>query len=154
MIPFAADKIEQRAVADLIPYAQNSRTHSAAQVAQLAKAIQEFGFTNPVLIGEDGGIIAGHGRVLAARKLKLASVPTITATGWSDDQRRAYVIWDNKSALMAGWDDEALRLEVEALLAANYDVDLTGFDEAEIASLLASAPTEGLTDPDEVIAPP
>ena len=154
MIPFSAHKIEQRAVADLIPYARNSRTHSAAQVSQLAKAIQEFGFTNPVLIGEDGGIIAGHGRVLAARKLKMATVPTIAIAGWSDDQKRAYVIWDNKSALMAGWDDEALRLEVEALLAANYDVDLTGFDEAEIAALLASAPTEGLTDPDEVIAPP
>ena len=141
--------LDQRPIAELIPYARNSRTHSDAQVAQIAASIREFGFTNPVLIDGDGGIIAGHGRVLAARKLKMAAVPVLVLDHLTDAQRRAYVIADNKLALNAGWDDEALRVEIEALTADGFDLSLTGFDQAELDALLAPEPTQGLTDPDE-----
>ena len=146
--------LEQRPIADLIPYARNSRTHSDAQVAQIAASIREFGFTNPVLIDGDGGIIAGHGRVLAARKLKMSTVPVLVLDHLTDAQRRAYVIADNKLALNAGWDDEALRVEIEALTADGFDLALTGFDQAELDALLAPEPTQGLTDPDETPEPP
>ena len=146
--------LEQRSIADLVPYARNSRTHSDAQVAQIAASIKEFGFTNPVLVDGDGGIIAGHGRVLAARKLKMAAVPVLVLDHLTDAQRRAYVIADNKLALNAGWDDEALRVEIEALTADGFDLALTGFDQAELDALLAPEPTQGLTDPDETPEPP
>ena len=146
--------LDQRPIAELIPYARNSRTHSDAQVAQIAASIREFGFTNPVLIDGDGGIIAGHGRVLAARKLKMAAVPVLVLDHLTDAQRRAYVIADNKLALNAGWDDEALRVEIEALTADGFDLSLTGFDQAELDALLAPEPTQGLTDPDETPEPP
>jgi DNA modification methylase len=146
--------LEQRPIADLIPYARNSRTHSDAQVAQIAASIKEFGFTNPVLIDGQGGIIAGHGRVLAARKLKMTAVPVLVLDHLTDAQRRAYVIADNKLALNAGWDDEALRVEIEALTADGFDLALTGFDQTEIDALLAPEPTQGLTDPDETPEPP
>lgn len=118
----------------LIPYAMNSRTHSDAQVAQLAASIREFGFTNPVLVDPERNLIAGHGRVLAARKLGLAQVPAIVVTGLDDRKRRALVIADNKLALNAGWDEEVLRVELEDL-AGDYS-ELMGFDVRELEVLL------------------
>jgi DNA modification methylase len=138
-----------RATGELIPYVRNARTHSDAQVAQIAGSIREFGFTNPVLIDETGGIIAGHGRVLAAHLLNLQRVPTIELAYLSDSQRRAYRIADNKLALNAGWNEELLRLELVDLQEMAFDLSLLGFTDAEQAALLAER-TEGLTDPDEV----
>lgn len=147
-------QVEQIGIATLIPFAKNSRTHSDAQVAQIAASIREFGFTNPVLIDEANGIIAGHGRVLAARKLKLTEVPCIRLAHLTDAQKRAYVIADNKLALNAGWDEAMLKLELADLKALDFDLDLTGFDTDEIDALLAEKGTEGLTDPDDTPEPP
>ncbi len=133
----------------LIPYAGNSRTHSDEQVRQIAASIKEFGFNNPVLIDEANGIIAGHGRVLAAAKLELKEVPTICLKHLSDAQRRAYVIADNKLAMNAGWDEEALAAEIARLSEEDFDIDLLGFNTDELDELL-DEPTEGLTDEDEV----
>jgi len=119
----------------LIPYARNSRTHSEAQVAQIAASIREFGFTNPVLIDADDGLIAGHGRVLAARKLNLGHVPCIRLAHLTDVQKRAYVIADNKLALNAGWDDELLRIELSELNDEGFELDLIGFTSEEILAL-------------------
>jgi len=136
-------------VEDLIPYALNSRTHSDEQVAQLAASIREFGFTNPVLVDEANNLIAGHGRLLAARKLKMEQVPAVVVTGLDERKRRALVIADNKLALNAGWDDEALRVELEDL-AGDFGA-LMGFSEDELVELLKSDEgTEGLTDEDAV----
>jgi DNA modification methylase len=143
-------KIEQVKLDALIPYARNSRTHSDAQVAQIAASIKEFGFTNPVLIDETGSIIAGHGRVMAARKLAIAEVPSIRLTHLTEAQKKAYVIADNKLALNAGWDDEMLAVELTDLKDMGFDLDLTGFSTDEIEALLAPVGTEGLTDEDEV----
>lgn len=146
-------KIIYRPTDGLIPYVRNSRTHNPEQVSQIAASIREFGFTNPVLVDEEGGIIAGHGRVMASQKLGLTEVPTITLAGLTEAQRRAYVIADNKLALNAGWDEEMLALELADLKEAGFDLELTGFGEDEIKGLLAEAEkTEGLTDPDD--APP
>ena len=142
--------IEQVKLDKLIPYARNSRTHSDGQVAQIAASIKEFGFTNPVLIDETGSIIAGHGRVMAARKLALADVPSIRLTHLTDAQKKAYVIADNKLALNAGWDDEMLAVELTDLKDMGFDLDLTGFSTDEIEALLAPTGTEGLTDEDAV----
>lgn len=147
-------QIEQIGIATLIPFAKNSRTHDDAQVAQIAASIREFGFTNPVLIDEGNGIIAGHGRVMAARKLKLSEVPCIRLSHLSDAQKRAYVIADNKLALNAGWDEAMLKLELADLQSLNFDLDLTGFSADEIDVLLAEKGTEGLTDPDDTPEPP
>ena len=146
--------IETLAVDSLIPYARNSRTHSDAQIAQIAASVREYGFTNPVLIDADGGIIAGHGRVMAARALGMADVPCIRLAHLTDAQKRAYIIADNRLALNAGWDDSLLALELRDLADAGYDVGLTGFGLDEIDALLASldATPEGQTDPDD--APP
>lgn len=132
-----------------MPYARNARTHSDEQVAQIAASIREWGWTVPVLIDEDGGLIAGHGRVLAARKLGLAEIPVMVATGWSEAQKRAYVLADNKLALNAGWDADLLRVELADLQAFDFDLGLTGFSDEELAGLLAQS-SEGLTDPDTV----
>jgi ParB-like chromosome segregation protein Spo0J len=121
-------------VEDLIPYALNSRTHSDEQVAQLAASIREFGFTNPVLIDQDANLLAGHGRLLAARKAKMAQVPAVVVTGLDDRKRRALVIADNKLALNAGWDEEALRVELEDL-AGDFG-ELMGFSQDELLALL------------------
>lgn len=121
-------QIEPRPVTDLVPYARNSRTHSPEQIQQLAASIREFGFTNPVLIDPDGGIIAGHGRVLAARDAGLEEVPTIVLSHLTDVQRRAYVIADNKLALNSGWDHDLLRAEVLAL-GDDFDLDVLGFGD-------------------------
>jgi DNA modification methylase len=146
-------KIEILKTDSLIPYARNSRTHSEAQVAQIAGSIREFGFTNPVLIDGENGIIAGHGRIMAAQKLGLAEVPCIRLDHLTETQRKAYVIADNKLALNSGWDDSMLALELAELQDDNFDLSLTGFDESELADLLAET-IEGETDPDEVPEPP
>lgn len=130
-----ADKVERRRVADLIPYARNSRTHSDNQVAQIAASIREWGWTMPVLVDEVGNLIAGHGRIMAAQKLGIEDVPCMTATGWSEGKRRAYVIADNKLALNADWDTEALGLEIQDLKVMGFDIQLTGFDLDEIGAL-------------------
>jgi DNA modification methylase len=141
-------EISYRPIDDLIPYARNARTHSDQQIAQIAGSIREFGWTNPVLIDETGGVIAGHGRILAARKLAMDTVPVITLSGLSQVQKRALVLADNKLALNAGWDDEMLRLELLDLRNESFDLGLTGFDADEINTLLADA-NAGLTDPDD-----
>lgn len=139
-------RIEQTSVEALVPYAMNSRTHSDAQVAQIAASIKEFGWTNPVLIDEEGGIIAGHGRVMAARKLGLTEVPAIRLSHLTDIQKRAYVIADNKLALNAGWDEEVLKLELHALSGADYNLELTGFLGDELTKAMYS---EELAEPDD-----
>jgi len=146
-------KIEQLPTADLIPYARNTRTHSPEQVAQIAGSIREFGFTNPILIDGQNGIIAGHGRVMAASKLGLAKVPCIRLDHLTDTQKRAYIIADNKLALNAGWDEEMLALELGELKDEDFDLSLIGFDETELGDLMAET-TEGETDPDDVPEPP
>jgi ParB-like chromosome segregation protein Spo0J len=135
--------------ADLIPYARNSRTHSDAQVAKLAASIREFGFLNPIIVDGANGIIAGHGRVLAAQKLGMETLPCIEADHLTDAQRRAYIIADNRMALDAGWDDELLKVEISDLQEQGFDLSLTGFELGEIGDLLAE-PTAGLTDEDAV----
>lgn len=149
-IDWPADKVERRKLSDLIPYARNSRTHSDAQVAQIAASIREWGWTMPILIDEAGNVIAGHGRIMAAQKLGIDDVPCMTATGWSEAKRRAYVIADNKLALNADWDNELLRIEFSELEDMNFDLDLTGFDADEIGALFPEEATEGLTDEDAV----
>lgn len=136
--------IERWPLDRLIPYAKNPRTHTEEQVAQIAASIAEFGFVNPVLVGADGVIIAGHARVMAARKLGMAEAPVIVLDHLSEAQRRALVIADNKLAQNAGWDEEMLRVELEALREDDFNLDLLGFDDAEIEALLA--------DPDEATA--
>jgi site-specific DNA-methyltransferase (adenine-specific) len=146
-----AKSVEWLETATLIPYAKNSRTHSEAQVAQIAGSIKEFGFNNPVLIDEDNGIIAGHGRVLAAQKLGLQAVPCIRLAHLSDTQRKAYVIADNRLALNAGWDDQMLTVELQELDAESFDLSLLGFEADELNALLNPIKeTEGLTDEDAV----
>jgi ParB-like chromosome segregation protein Spo0J len=130
--------IEQVKIDKLIPYARNSRTHSDAQVAQIAASIKEFGFTNPVLIDETGSIIAGHGRVMAARKLAIADVPSIRLTHLTEAQKKAYIIADNKLALNAGWDDEMLAVELADLKDMGFDLDLIGFSTDEIKLLFGN----------------
>lgn len=146
--------IKRVPVADLVPYARNSRTHNDAQVAQIAASIREFGWTNPVLVDAENGIIAGHGRVLAARKLGMDEVPVIVLDGLTDAQKRAYIIADNKLALNAGWDDELLALEIADLKDADFDLDLLGFTDEELNRLTAEELPEGLTDEDATPEPP
>jgi len=133
---------------DLIPYARNSRTHSDEQVAQIVASIKEFGFTNPILVDEEGLIIAGHGRVQAAQRLKLDEVPTIALEYLTDAQKKAYVIADNKLALNAGWDFDMLKVEFNDLIDMDFDLSLIGFDDKELNQILAD-PTEGLVDEDQ-----
>lgn len=130
-----ADKVERWAVSRLIPYARNARTHSDAQVAQIAASIKEWGWTTPVLVDEQGGIIAGHGRTMAAQLLGMADVPVVVASGWSEAKKRAYVIADNKLALNAGWDNELLALELGDLGDLGFDLDLIGFSTDELTAL-------------------
>ena len=143
-----------RSVLELIPYANNSRTHSDEQINQVASSIKEFGFTNPVLIDEQGGIIAGHGRVMAAKKLGLTEVPCVELVGLTEAQKKAYVIADNQLALNSGWDLDMLKLEVDSLQEVGFDIDLLGFDEDFIDGLFPSEEVEGLTDEDAVPEPP
>lgn len=140
--------IEYRPLDSLVAYARNARTHSDAQVSEIAGSIREFGFTNPVLVAEDGTLIAGHGRVLAARKLGMATVPAITLTGLSDTQRRALVLADNRIALNAGWDQDLLALELGDLQDAGFDLGLTGFTADELGDLLRPATDDGWDEDD------
>jgi DNA modification methylase len=146
-------EITWRSVEDLIPYARNSRTHSKDQVAQIAASIREFGWTNPILVDGDGTIIAGHGRVMAARKLGEKEVPCIELGHLTEAQKRAYVIADNQLALNAGWDAEMLKVEIAELVDADFDLGLLGFDDAMLAGL-TGVETEWLTDPDDAPEPP
>jgi ParB-like chromosome segregation protein Spo0J len=132
-VEWPADKVERRPIDALIPYARNARTHSEEQVAQIAASIREWGWTVPVLVDETGGIIAGHGRVMAARKLGLAEVPVMVAAGWSEAQRRAYVLADNKLALNSGWDTAMLAGELKGL--EGFDLSLIGFSVGELAAM-------------------
>lgn len=147
-----AQQIIQQATTALLPYARNSRTHSEQQIAQIAASIREFGFTNPVLVDNDNGIVAGHGRVMAAQQLGMAEVPTINVGWLSEAQRRAYVIADNQLALNAGWDESVLAQEVAWLNEQNFSTELLGFDADFLDGLLAEedATSEGLTDEDAV----
>jgi DNA modification methylase len=145
-------RVEYRPATALIPYANNARTHSDAQVAQISASIREFGWTNPILVDGDNGIIAGHGRLLAARMLGMATVPVIELAGLSEVQKRALVIADNKLALNAGWDTDVLALELADLGDLGFDLSLTGFNDLEIAALAKG--TIGLTDPDDIPEPP
>lgn len=142
-------KIEHVKTEALIPYARNSRTHSEQQVAQIAASIREFGFTNPVLIDAENGIIAGHGRVMAAQKLGRKDVPCLRLDHLTDAQKRAYVIADNKLALNAGWDDEMLRIELDELKAVDFDLSLIGFDDDELGALLSDPDFEPATEDDQ-----
>ncbi len=130
------ESIEWKKTGELIPYSNNSRTHSEKQVQQVAASIKEFGFTNPILIDEDNGIIAGHGRLQAAQLLGMHTVPTIALEGFTEAQRKAYVIADNQLAMNAGWDLDALKVEVDRLTELDYNLDLLGFDDDVLADLI------------------
>jgi hypothetical protein len=146
-----AKNIELWSIDKLIPWARNPRTHSDAQVAQIAASISEFGFNNPILVDTKAGIIAGHGRLLAARKLGLKEVPVIVLDHFSEAQKRAYIIVDNQLALNAGWNDELLGIELAALRAEEFDLALLGFEDEELARLLAAQDAaDGLTDEDAI----
>jgi DNA modification methylase len=147
-------QIAWRPLGKLIPYARNPRTHSDAQVAQIAGSIREFGWTNPVLVDGENGIIAGHGRVLAARKLGLERVPVIELAHMTEAQKRAYVLADNQLALNAGWDEDILRLELADLSELGFDLGLIGFGEGELERLLAGESRTGLTEDDDAPALP
>jgi len=141
--------VEYRSASALVSYIRNARTHSVEQVAQIAASIREFGFTNPILVDGENGIIAGHGRLLAARKLGLTEVPVIELTDLTEAQKKAYVIADNKLALNAGWDLEMLAVELGELQGFDFDLILTGFSDDELSKLLTEK-TEGNTDPDAI----
>jgi DNA modification methylase len=149
-ISWLADKIEQWPTARLVPYARNARTHTDSQVAQIAASIAEFGFTNPILAGSDGVIVAGHGRLAAAQKLGIETVPVVVLDHLTPTQRRALVIADNRIAENAGWDEAMLQVELAALQDEDFDLALTGFDTDALADLLAGeeTTTEGHTDED------
>lgn len=144
-----AAKIEMVPVADVIPYARNSRDHSAEQVDRLAASMKEFGWTNPIIIDEENVLIAGHGRIMAAQKLGWTDAPAMRATGWTEEKKKAYRIADNKLALLAEWDEEMLELEIAELQKMDYDLDLTGFSDQEITDLLTPAELEPPDDFDE-----
>lgn len=149
-----ASQIIQQRTDVLLPYAKNSRTHSAEQVAQIASSIREFGFTNPILVDADNGIVAGHGRVMAAKQLGLAEVPTINVGWMTEEQRRAYVIADNQLALNAGWDEDVLSEELAWLQEKSFNTDLLGFSADFLEDLLKDEGDGegGLTDPDDAPA--
>ena len=149
-VSWPADSVERRPVAALAANARNARTHSEAQIGQIAASIREWGWTVPVLVDEAGTIIAGHGRVLAAQRIGLVEVPTMVARGWTEAQKRAYLIADNKLTENGGWDDALLRIELNELTALGFDALLTGFDAREIKAM----GTVGRTDPDELPSEP
>lgn len=130
-----ADKVQHWEVNKLIPYARNSRTHSDEQVSQIAASMKEWGITSAVLVDEDGGIIAGHGRVMAAKKLGMTTLPVMVAAGWTEAQKKAFVIADNKLALNAGWDMELLKVEMQELDSSQFDLSKVGFSVGELSSM-------------------
>ena len=142
-------RIKHVSLKSLVPYARNSRTHSDEQIAQIAASIKEFGWTNPILVDGDNGVIAGHGRILAARQLGITSVPVIELSHLTDAQKKAPVIADNKLALNAGWDTDLLKVELQELDSLGFDLALTGFEGDDLAPFFNEV-TEGLTDEDAV----
>lgn len=138
-VRWPADRIKRLKTDDLLHYARNARLHTNDQIDQLAEAIKRFGFTNPVIVDEAGEIIAGHGRVMAARRIGLSEVPgvVISAGEWSEDDKRAYRIWDNQSALLSEWSPEMLKIELSALKLAEFPLGLTGFDDKALVSYMA-----------------
>lgn len=152
-VSWPADHVERRPIAALVPYANNSRSHSSAQIGQIAASIKQWGWTVPVLVDEAGGLIAGHARIAAARLLGIADAPVMVARGWSEDQKRAYVLADNQLAMNAAWDNDLLAQELKALATNAFDMDLIGFAPDELARLLGG-PDAGLTDPDDAPAAP
>lgn len=136
-----ADAVERRPVADLTPYARNARTHSAAQVDEIVASIREWGWTVPVVVDEEGGIIAGHGRVMAAVKMGLTEVPVVVARGWTEVQKRTYILADNKLGLNSGWDGQLLAIEMSDLKSLDANLGLAGFSEREITRTLRSLET-------------
>ena len=145
--------VEYRSVEALIPSARNARTHSEEQVAQVAASIREFGWTNPVLVDGENGVIAGHARLLAARKLGLKVVPVIELAHLTEAQRRAYMLADNQLGLNAGWDADLLRIELTDLETVNFDLSLLGFSDEELSRFMSDV-ADGATDPDSIPAPP
>jgi len=148
VIAWPADEVCRMPVADLIPYVGNARTHSKKQVAQIAASIVEWGWTTPILVDEGGAIIAGHGRVMAAQKLNIPEIPVMVARGWTEAQKRAYVLADNQLPMNAGWDDDILRVEIKAIEGLHFDIGKIGFDTEALAKLfdvggVNIAPDEG-----------
>jgi len=142
-------QVQKYRVEDLIPYINNSRTHSEEQIAQIASSIKEFGWTNPILVDKSKGIIAGHGRLLAAKKLKLTEVPVIELTHLTETQKKALIIADNRLALNAGWDNELLTIELNELLADGFALDILGFDIEELKTLLDEPNFEPATEDEQ-----
>src|SRR6201993_3638192 len=145
-----AERIEQWPIERLIPYANNARLHSAADIDKLAAAIGRWGWTNPLLVDEEGNLLAGHGRARAAAKLGLMSIPVIVANGWSEEEKRAYRLADNQLAARADWDPGLLRNELQELGFADFDLGLIGFEPDQLETILAGMGSSGLTDPDSV----
>ena len=143
-------QIEKRQLSELIPYINNSRKHSDDQVTQIAASIKEFGWTNPILVDGDNGIIAGHGRIMAAKKLNMTEVPVIELAHLSKEQRKALIIADNKLALNSDWDSNLLAIELKDLQDLGFDLNLTGFNADELANLLLPEQVAGLTDEDAI----
>jgi hypothetical protein len=151
--PIAVQHIESWTIDRLVPFLGNARTHRREQIAQIAASITEFGFVNPILVGADGVIIAGHARLIAAQKLVMSQVPVIVLGHLSEIQRRALIIADNQLALNAGWDEEMLQLELSALRGEDFDLELIGYNDAELSGLLATEDAvEGLAEEDAVPA--
>src|SRR6516162_2313103 len=148
--PWPADQVERWPIKRLIPYANNPRRHSEADIDKIAASIREWGWTMPVLVDEQGNLIAGEGRVRAAAKLGLTSTPVIVARGWSEEEKSAYRLADNQLPARASWDPDLLRIELQELGFANFDVDLIGFEPNQLETILADLRSNGLTDPDYV----
>jgi ParB-like chromosome segregation protein Spo0J len=148
--PWPADRPERWPIERLIPYANNARTHTEADLAKIAASIAKWGWTMPVLADEDGVLIAGHLRISAAVRLGFDSVPVVIARGWSEEEKRAYRVADNELAARANWDDDLLHTELQELDFAGFDLDLIGFDPDRLAAILAGLGSSGLTDPDSV----
>jgi hypothetical protein len=145
-----ADRLERWPIERLIPYANNARLHSEADLDKLAAAIRKWGWTTPVLVDEGGNLLAGHGRVAAAPRAGVTSIPVIVARGWSEEEKRAYRVADNQLAARASWDFERLHNELEGLGATGFDLDLIGFDPDELQKILIGLGSSGFTDPDSV----
>lgn len=147
-------EIIYKKVQDLIPYVNNSRTHSEEQVNQICASINEFGFTTPLLIDEKDSIIAGHGRLMASKKLGMEEVPCIVLKGLTEAQKKAYIIADNKMALNAGWDEELLKIELENLKELDFNLDLTGFNVDELDDILGTEEEKEVVEDDFEIEVP
>src|SRR5215472_5712035 len=148
--PWPADRVEQWPIERLIPYANNPRLHSEADIDKIAASILKWGWTNPVLVDENGTPIAGHGRVAAGARLKLTSIPVIVARGWSEDEKQAYRLADNELAARASWDTDLLRDELRLLQFSGFDLDLIGCEPDRLQEILAGLGSSGLTDPDSL----